>query len=160
MKKSLRYLKSTTVLIFLAVKMIGFVVCGISDLRVFDQYQQGVVVESGVSGLDFSMPVEILGVDEDESGYIVLTTADKAFVKSPIECSVRLVEKDNKKGVMFEKFGYCCYALGFDVLSIVDNTKAKSGQVLGSLESNKLYVKIYKNENRVSLKTIRKMFNV
>ncbi len=118
------------------------------------------IVESGASGLDFSVPVEALDVNENEYGYIVITTVEKSFVKAPIDCVVQIVEKDNMKGVKFEKFGYCCFALGFDVISIVDGMKVESGRVIGSLQSNKLYVKIYKNENRVSLKTIRNMFNV
>ena len=147
-------------LILLVVKVLGEGILGFAGANILYKNSQKEVVESGSGGLDFSMPTTVMEVCENEEGYIVITTEEKAFVRSPIDCVVCHIEKDGMKGVKIVKFGYCCYVLGFEFISVVDNVKVKSGDVLGSLETNKLYVKIYKNENRISLKTIRKMFNV
>lgn len=116
-------------------------------------------VESGAFGIDFCMPVEVLAYRENENGYIEIETYDKTFVKSPFTIKIEIVQKDRMRGVSMEKYGYKCYLMGFGVISVRSGAVVQFEDVIGSLETNKLYVKIYKNENRVSLKTIKALFN-
>ena len=114
--------------------------------------------ESG--GIDFSMPVDVLDVCENSDGYIEITTFEKSFVKAPFTVELNIVDKDNMRGIVVEKFGYTCYIMGFDVISVECGVKIHSGDIIGSLKTNKLYLKVYKKNNRVSLKTMRALFNV
>ena len=111
-------------------------------------------------GVKFESPVEVLDVFEDENNYIVIRTYEKAFVKSPLDVVVYIENRDGMKGIRFNIFGYECTAVGFETLSIVDEVMVRAGDVIGSLAGDKLYIKVYKNENRVSLKTLRLIFNV
>ena len=117
-------------------------------------------VESVNAGIDFCMPVEIIDVCENNKNYIEITTFEKSFVKAPFSLVVYQINKDNMRGIVIEKYGYTCYVMGFDVINIADGSMVFAGEIVGSIASNKLYVKVYKNENRISLKTIRKIFNV
>ena len=111
-------------------------------------------------GMKFESPVEVLDIFEDENNYIVVKTYEKSFVKAPLDIIVYIENLESMKGVRFNIFGYECVAMGFETLSIVDGMMVKAGDVIGSLTGDKLYLKVYKNENRVSLKTLRLLFNV
>ena len=118
------------------------------------------LVETGAEGIEYCVPVEVLGINENENGYIEITTYENSFVKAPFALKLYHANKDGMRGVVIEKYGYTCYIMGFDIINIVNGGRVIAGDIVGSLKSNKLFVKVYKNESRISLKTIRKMFNV
>ncbi len=117
-------------------------------------------IETDAEIIDYCVPFEVLKIEEDSRGYIVISTYEKSFVKAPLALKVSHIQKDEMRGVVIEKYGYKCYVLGFDVLNVKDGEKVGPGDIVGSLLTDKLYVKVYKNDNRVSLKTIRTFFNV
>lgn len=156
----------------LFVQMVVVVLFNLSAVLAFDvnksidmslsavNYYNSFTKETGATGVIFQPPVEVLDVYEDENNYIVIKTREKSFVKSPLDVVVYMENRDNMKGVRFNIFGYVCFVLGFETLSVVDGMTVSAGGMIGSLSSDRLYIKVYRNENRVSLKTLRELFNV
>jgi hypothetical protein len=116
-------------------------------------------VETDAGIIDYCVPLEVLKIEEDTRGYIVVSTYEKSFIKAPFASKISHIQKDGMRGVVIEKYGYKCYALGFDVLNVKDGEKVDSGDIVGSIMTDKLYIKVYKNDNRISLKTLRVIFN-
>ena len=120
-------------------------------------YDEGVKSEAVGEFLGLCYPVEVKSINETQDGYIAILTNQKSFVLAPLDLEVDIASKDNMRGIHFKKFGYDCYFLGFENLSIKSGQTIKSGQVLGNLIGDTLFVKVYRNENRVSLKSLRRI---
>lgn len=117
---------------------------------------QEIEVTSEFLGVNY--PCEILSFYENEEGYIVIKTNPQSFIVAPLTIVCDYASRDNMRGIHFKKLGFDCYFYGFENIAIVEGVECKSGVVLGSLSGDKLFVRVYKNENRVSLKTISRLF--
>ena len=147
------------VLLFFSLSLFNLAFKKFSILPIYPNAQNS-VIETGVAIIDYCVPVEVLKIEEDSNGYIVITTYEKSFVKAPVSLKINHIYKDQMRGIVVEKFGYKCYILGFDIINVKDGEKVESGEIVGSILTDKLYVKVYRNDNRVSLKTIKAFFNV
>lgn len=121
-------------------------------------YSSRQIVEVSASLWGITYPCEIKSYYEDENGYIILKTNPQTFVVAPISIECDYCFRDKMRGVHFKKYGFDCYFYGFENLAIKNGVNCKTGEILGSLSGDKLFVRVYKNENRVSLKTILGLF--
>ncbi len=121
-------------------------------------YSQSQEVEVTSEFLGVNYPCEILSFYEDDDGYIVIKTHPQSFIVAPLTIECNFVSRDNMRGIHFKKFGFDCYFYGFENIAIRKGVECKSGSILGNLSGDSLYVRVYKNENRVSLKTISGLF--
>lgn len=99
-------------------------------------------------------PCEIKSFEETKDGFIAIHTNPKSFIVAPIKLELTYISKYKMRGVHFKRFGFDCYFYGFEVLVVQNNSKCNAGDVIGSIVDDILYVRVYKNENRVSLKTL------
>lgn len=102
-------------------------------------------------------PCEVKSFEETSDGFIAIHTNSQSFIVAPIKMECEIVEKYGMKGVHFKRFGFDCYFYGFDLFAIKSGAKCKSGDILGSIVGDILYVRVYKNENRVSLKSLSRL---
>ena len=108
---------------------------------------------------EYSLPVEPLEIYE-ENGYIIVRTNEKSFVKCPFNCVVTGYQKDKKKGLSISLLNYSVYALGLEVVSFESGKEYNCGEILGSLEGDKLYLEAFHKSNKLSLEKVRKLLNV
>ena len=157
--KTFRALALPTIMCILSISQ--YLVTWYSIPPIFDvkglTYGEGVKSEAVGEFLGLCYPVEVKSINETQDGYIAISTNPKSFVVAPLDIEVDIVSKDNMRGVHFKKLGYDCYFLGFENLSIKSEQAIKSGQILGNLIGDTLFVKVYRNENRVSLKSLRRI---
>lgn len=102
-------------------------------------------------------PCEIKSFEETSDGFIAIHTNPKSFIVAPLKMECDIVEAYGMKGLHFERFGFDCYFYGFDYFAIKSGAKCRSGDILGSIVGDILYVRVYRNENRVSLKSLSRL---
>ncbi len=120
-------------------------------------YSNKQTVETSGEFLDVVAPVEVKEVKETADGYLRVSTNPKSFVVAPLKMEVSLANRDGFRGIHFKKLGYDCYFYGFETISVLPGQECKCGDVLGSLNGDELLIRIYRNDCRVSLKTLMRL---
>lgn len=123
-----------------------------------DYFSANIIASSG-SSIGFCFPVEIFDLYE-ERGLIVVKTREKSFVKCPVKAKVSCYSNYGMQGCWFKILNYSVFMLGFEVVNAGSGSTFKCGQVVGSLDGDKLYLKVFNKDKKVPLSTIRKLLNV
>lgn len=124
-----------------------------------NDYFSANIIASGGSSVGFCFPVEIFELYE-ERGLIVVKTREKSFVKCPVKAKVSQYSNYGMQGCWFKILNYSVFMLGFEVVNAGTNSAFKCGQIVGSLDGDKLYLKVFNKDKKVPLSTIRKLLNV
>ena len=95
--------------------------------------------------LEVEKPIEIKNIEQNGE-IIVITSNEKSVVKSPIDCNIDIVEKiiegKIKRVVVAKQDKFVVELWGVEFIGVVGKQRLKAGEIIGTLENDKLYLKV------------------